>query len=140
MLVAVVLFIALLNLTIVRGESMEPAFHDGDIVACEKTDKLYVDDIIVYKSGRIHCIKRIVAVGGDIVSYDNGKIYVNGIDLGYKTYIENAGILADGRYKVPDNEFFCIGDNINYSEDSRKIGAVSQDMIKCRVKKILFHI
>jgi signal peptidase I len=44
-------------------------------------------------------------------------------------------------YKVPENEFFVIGDNINMSKDSRSFGSIKfRDILGKVVSSIHFYI
>lgn len=108
-------------------------------------------------------IKRIVAIGGEIVSFDDKGLYVNGklriipssrniVEMfenskeeqfqndPYKRY-ERFGYCGIAKpYLVPNNSFFVLGDNVMDSLDSRYYGAISIDTIIGKAIKILWPL
>ena len=53
---------------VVQSGSMEPAFSKGDLLFLKATDELAVGDIIVFKSGNVLVVHRIVAIDGDSIT------------------------------------------------------------------------
>lgn len=132
----------------VIGPSMNPILADGQTIVVNKIDYKLHDikryDIVVYSkidSDSYYDIKRIIALPGETVSINNGKIYINNEqlkDCPIKTDIINSGIASDG-IELGKNEYFVLGDNVNNSEDSRftNIGKISKSEIKGKVVYIL---
>lgn len=94
-------------------------------------------DVIVFKFPKDRSkdyIKRVIAVGGDVVEIRNKKVYVNGRPLNepYAYYADDT-ILAGsadprdnfGPVTVPKDSFFVMGDNRDRSYDSRYWGFVN---------------
>ena len=83
-------------------------------------------------------IKRIIACPGDRISIKEGMIYINGTLCEqaneYSKDLIYAGTASD-ELTVGENEYFVLGDNAVYSEDSRSedIGMVSKDQIVGKV-------
>jgi signal peptidase I len=78
-------------------------------------------------------IKRTVAVGGDVVDIEQGRVYVNGVLL-HEPYIEGAITecikpLYCHEYTVPDGMIYVLGDNRQHSSDSRFFGPVPLDNV-----------
>ena len=112
----------------VVGDSMYPTLHDGYVMLLDeiyyKFDKLERFDIVVVKykdaSGKSeYIIKRVIGLPGETISYENGKLYVNG------KYVKE-------KFRLGDNKYFVMGDNRKISLDSRYIGPIDKDDIRGR--------
>lgn len=123
----------------VRGESMTPTLSDEDVLIINKMKKPQRGDIIVLivdtYNGPEQWIKRLIAVGGDTVWAEDGRIYreytVNGervTEQLSEEYLddEERGDVCFDKVTVPEGEIFFMGDNRkpNGSYDSRAIGTV----------------
>lgn len=119
--------------TTIKGESMEPFLENDDSVIIQKLSYYWKDpgryDIIVFpvtdkdSSGeRIHYIKRIIGLPGEVVQIIGGKVYINGKQLDDDIYsdekIKDPGI-AEAPVQLAEDEYFVLGDNRNMSTDSR---------------------
>jgi signal peptidase I len=62
-------------------------------------------------------IKRLIGLPGDIVQVSNGSVYINGIPLS-EPYIKDSPRYIYGPFRVPENNYFVLGDNRNESNDS----------------------
>ena len=92
--------------------------------------------MIIDRPGDEEFVKRIVAVAGDTVNIQNGKVYVNGKEQVLDGPVGNTYVMDDSvpnPYKVGDNQVFVLGDNRFNSEDSRSFGAVSIDDLRGRL-------
>lgn len=129
---------------LVSGDSMEPAYHDGQIVLVNRfVDAYHRGDVIIFKtentglfSLRQKLIKRIVGVPGDTVWVSNGVLYINDIPYDLTTELINDAGAAEEPVTLSDNEYFVLGDNVNNSKDSRVLGPVNgRDVIGCVLTK-----
>ena len=113
----------------VPSVSMAPTFNVGDFLLTDnRFETIERGDIIVFlttegsEDGKQeHFLKRVIAVEGDTVKINFGRVFVNGcvIDESYLpagTYT-NAG--ATNSFEVPEGCVFVLGDNRNNSFDSR---------------------
>ena len=79
-MVAVHMFV--LQVSIVRGSSMEPCLHDGDRLVVDRISYTMAEvqrgDVVVLSNPRNHSIdfvKRVVALPGDRVEMRRGKLH-----------------------------------------------------------------
>lgn len=125
------------SLEVVSGQSMEPSYHDGDLLVGAKApeaEEISRGDVVVVEveNGRF-LVKRVVAVPGDSVRISDGILYVNDEpDRDNRTMIVDAGIAGEPLVMGPD-EYFVLGDNRNASEDSRTLGPILFAQIRGRV-------
>ncbi|NLY48828.1 MAG: signal peptidase I [Clostridiales bacterium] len=127
--------------TNVIGSSMEKTLFAGDPIIIDKFSYRLTDpkrfDVIVFKQGgdehSYYNIKRIIGLPGETVIIKDGIIYINGEileDIVNVDEMANYGLAAE-EILLEDNEYFVLGDNRNYSEDSRfaSIGNITRDEI-----------
>ncbi|HEY2040801.1 MAG TPA: signal peptidase I [Edaphobacter sp.] len=121
----------------VEGTSMLPMLEDQDRLFVNKlayrVGEIHRGDVVVFLYPHDHqksYIKRVIALPGDDLKIDHGRVYVNGKLLAEK-YVPPR--FADGRSLpesiVPDHEYFVMGDHRSISSDSRDFGPVDRDLI-----------
>lgn len=127
----------------VNGQSMIPNYHNGEYILTNlivlRFEPLKRGDVVVFQAPpnqEKDYIKRIVGLAGDTVMVKDGSLYINSQKLderaylpaGYKTY--EGQFLKEGEtVTVPANNYFVVGDNRNFSSDSREWGFVPKDKI-----------
>jgi signal peptidase I len=141
-LIAVVLIVFIYQPVKVEGTSMEPGLTDNERIFINKfTYKLNLGDIrrgdtVVFwypADTTKSYIKRVIGLPGDRIRIARGQVYVNGSPL-VEDYVAEAsrdpGTWAEGReIRVPDGDYFVLGDHRNSSSDSRAWGWVPRDNI-----------
>lgn len=106
----------------IPSESMAPTLNIGDRLLAYRiynTKNLSRGDLVVFKykpQGKLF-IKRLIGLPNDEIIINNGVVSVNG-EMLEENYIEN-NMLYNGRFKVPEDSYFFLGDNRNNSFDSR---------------------
>jgi len=128
----------------VSGGSMNPTYHDGQIVFGKKIGNADRFDVVIIDGetlvGEDLIIKRVIAFEGEEVWTENGVLFVcsNGVTSSYANEEYGNGQVGlvpkdIKRQTVPDGCVYVLGDNRQDSIDSRAFGAVSVDMIKAIV-------
>jgi signal peptidase I len=120
---------------IVKGESMAPNFESGDYLIVDEISYRLADpqrgDVIVFnypKDTTQRFIKRIIGLPGETIDIANGQVEI--IKEGIATVLTEKYLPADlktyGDVKVAlgNDEYFVLGDNREYSFDSRAWGVV----------------
>ncbi len=128
----------------------------GDIITFEAPTPMMGDDVKIDQSNPIaeysnepkgifskfvyYCleitktsyIKRVIAVGGDHVKIENGKVHVNGIEL-EEEYLRDDVLTYSNAYDdfiVPEGYVFAMGDNRDKSTDCRAFGCIPLNKIE----------
>jgi signal peptidase I len=121
----------------VEGTSMLPGLSDQERIFVNKfvyhLEDISRGDIVVFRYPRDPSksyIKRVIAVGGDRVRIDYGRVYVNGYAL-YEPYVplEFLDARSYPETVVPEGSFFVLGDHRSASSDSRDFGPVARNLI-----------
>ena len=133
-ILATVLFLWNFRFVRVVGESMEPTLSAGQwLLTTTHTSELNRNDIVVFRQEDQRCVKRVMAVGGDTVRLEDGKIYINQIACNDYRYEGEAK-----SYTLAENEIFVLGDNTNNSRDSRTFGPIKLEQIQFKYLLSLF--
>lgn len=111
----------------IPSESMEQTIMTGDHVFGNRLAYLFEKpkrfDIVIFKypdHEKELFIKRIVGLPGETVEIKDGKVYIDGSEEPLDDSFTPEKPLGDyGPYVVPENSYFMLGDNRNYSKDSR---------------------
>lgn len=120
---------------IVKGDSMVPNFHDGNYLIVDEISYNFSQpqrgDVIVFKYPKDttqRFIKRVIGLPGETVDITGGKITISkgssSFILDEKYLPSNFETLGGVKTTVGPNEYFVLGDNRDYSYDSRIWGTV----------------
>ena len=123
----------------VEGTSMMPSLVDQERIFINKFSyrlgfgEVERGDMVVFRyPGDVSksFIKRVVGLPGDTVEIRHGKVFVNDEalkeDYVPNRYRDNSNMQP---YRVPDDEYFVLGDHRNTSNDSRSWGPVPRHYI-----------
>lgn len=136
---------------IVEGSSMMPTLEEGNMLIINKFDYQFnelarFDVIVFHANSNEDYVKRIIGLPGDRISYEAGKLYVNGA-LVVEPFLESFGQTFEGNQitndftlleltgeeTVPEGHLFVIGDNRLGSYDSRHFGFIKMDQVVGKV-------
>lgn len=143
----------------VDGQSMDDTLADGEVMFVSKLRYTSFDfiggrisafgdpkrfDVVICRypnRGYTNFVKRIIGIPGDTVRIEDGYVYVN--DEKYdEPYINDdyrTGLGANfPEFKVPEGQYFVMGDHRNNSNDSRYVGPIDRNMIVGHVVQVLF--
>ncbi len=122
-------------------------------------------DVIVFRlpsDTSVHYIKRVIGLPGDEVVFERQRLTINGeavslsassaVHSGVPIYIEDLDgriheVLIenprlsrrDGTYRVPEGQYFVMGDNRDRSRDSRFISAIPEEYLVGEAVRIWMH-
>ncbi|MGO9337620.1 MAG: signal peptidase I [Terracidiphilus sp.] len=121
----------------VEGTSMLPRLEDRDRLFINKFVYHFAGiergDVVVFRYPRDpekSYIKRVIAVPGDELRIDHGRVFVNGkaIREAYvpPEYRDNRSV---AELTLPRDEYYMMGDHRSISSDSRDFGPVDRSLI-----------
>ncbi|WP_430624083.1 signal peptidase I [Polycladospora coralii] len=157
--VALFVSIFLFQPTKVSGHSMEPTLHHqnriyiskiprtfsynpkyGDIVIIDSRvhrDRSFKDDLVDNPFYRLVFgheentvwVKRVIGKPGDTIEIRDNQVFRNEQKVNEPYIKEKMTNTPNQTIQVPDNQIFVMGDNRNYSQDSRVIGTIPIDHV-----------
>ena len=137
---------------------MVRTFHEvpqrGDIITFEAPSNSYASSVraeyeneptnifssfvyYVLEIGKKSYIKRVIALPGEQVKIEDGRVYING-ELLEEDYLQE-GVTTDSKnpylteFTVPEDCVFAMGDNRAQSSDCRSFGCIPLDKIESKV-------
>lgn len=139
----------------VSGSSMENTLLDSERMLVEKISYCFTepkrgDIVICYYPDEENpslpakntCVKRIIGEPGDKLSIIHGITYINGEPLDESEWIKEP--MWEERYQqeviVPEGCYFVMGDNRNWSKDSRNptVGVIPSCRIVGRARAVIW--
>jgi len=119
---------------IVNGNSMSETFENGHVVIIRRFGVNQInrfDVVVVMVEGR-SMLKRVVGLPTETILLNQGKIYINGTLIydRHGTSFIYGGIAEMNEIILVYDEYFLLGDNREYSKDSRHFGAVRNNDIR----------
>ncbi len=135
LLVAILIRIFIGGATTVKGDSMKPTLHNGDLLVINKipayTNHFRRAEIVILRapdqSGELY-VKRIIGLPGETVEIKDGRVYVDGY-LMQEYYVDKlpTGVYRNARWELGQSDYFVMGDNRRQgaSNDSRIFGPVN---------------
>lgn len=140
---AVIIRIFIAEPRYIPSDSMVPTLQIGDRLVVEKVTYYFrpptTGDIVVFDpppqllefgyTPDKAFIKRIIGTPGDVIQIQDGTVFLNGQPL-TEPYIAEPPDYTMPPIRVPDDQFFVMGDNRNNSNDSHVWGFLPrQNMI-----------
>lgn len=131
----------------VKGNSMstslKKSFYNGEYLLTNKISYRFNlpkrGDVIIFKAPQnenYDYIKRIIALPGETIKTKNGKVFINAKPLKESAYLPPTTYTKGGIFlkdeeeiTIPQNKYFVMGDNRNFSSDSRDWGLVPKKNI-----------
>ncbi len=105
--------------------------HKGILNKFVDNAKEIVEGFLKEDEAQKRLIKRVIGVPGDVVDIREGKVYIN--DKCYDEPYAKGLTFPNGMVfpvKIPENQYFVMGDNRERSLDSRMIGFVNIETIE----------
>jgi len=128
------------SVSVVDGNSMCPSFPSGSrVYTAPISTPLRRGDVVLLDDGnKEYALKRIVAIPGETIQLWRGYVFINHKMLREPYLTKHTYTCPDphteiSTFKLVQNQYFVMGDNREYSVDSRRYGPVEREQIKSRV-------
>ncbi|WP_086351140.1 signal peptidase I [Candidatus Enterococcus clewellii] len=154
--IGLVYLISLFTFTIQRmeGYMMAPTVTDREVLFVNKLGTVRRFDLVLIEDEQgIRSVRRVVGLPTESISYKNDELFINGTyqverfleKKLYETHQMGMILTKDftisqvtGEAMIPKEEYFVLGDNRAYAQDSRDYGTVKKTQIVGIVKARLF--
>ena len=137
-----IVYMLLFRVVVVDGDSMNNTLYDGDrliLLSSSVYRNPEPGDIVVcsmqdFDGGRC-IVKRVIAVEGQKVRIINNMVLVDNVPLDEPYAVGDTLAPTEQEVTVPEGCVFVMGDNREYSLDSRNLGFIDKREI---VGKVIF--
>jgi signal peptidase I len=148
-LIIAFIFLFIVAIIPVAGNSMNPSLSDGNLVLVSRINNYFGG----YKRGNIitfttndkkSYVKRIIGLPGERIDYLNGSLLINNVSYN-ESYLNSDVKTSNFMFEdicnlnkcpkgvIPKNMYLVLGDNRIDSKDSRELGLISIKEIKGKI-------
>ena len=135
-ILAVVIRMFIIEPFYIPSGSMEPTLLINDRIIVSKVSYYFNEpergDIVVFKYPKDperNFVKRLIGKPGEVIELRDSKLYVDGKQVAQNFLPPGLEYPDYGPIKVPEGQYFMLGDNRNNSEDSRYWGTLPEENI-----------
>ena len=137
---------------VVKGASMEPSYHGGDYLIVDEISYRFHNpqrgDVIVFHypfNPQARFIKRVIGLPGEIVKIEKGQVKIYNDKFPQGKILDESSYLGKNSFTSKDleivlggSQYFVMGDNREFSFDSREWGPLERKYIIGKVRVRLF--
>ena len=116
---------------LVAGGSMEPTLRSGQMLSCNRSVPAHIPRgtiVVVSRFLRPLCIKRVVGLPNESVTFDRGEVFIDGAMLREPYLPDQVTTFSWDRdhFTTGEDGYMVLGDNRGASSDSRDYGVISR--------------
>ena len=115
---------------VIRGKSMEPTYKDGGVNFILKPRYLFSEpargDVVALRMAgdKVFLLKRVVAVAGETVAFEKGRLVVNG-QARVEPYVQGPCDWELAPREVRPGHIYVVGDNRSMPLEGHDFGQVA---------------
>ena len=118
----------------------DPAEPEIDESIPEAVIRSVLEALGIRTRGNDDLIKRVVGLPGETITITDNQVHVDGAALSEPYLPEDVVMPDEGPFDVGDGEVFVMGDNRQFSFDSRRFGAIQQESLIGRAFVIIWPL
>lgn len=118
----------------------DPAEPEIDESIPEAIVRSVLEAVGVRTRGRDDLIKRVIGLPGETVTISDNTVHIDGVAISEPYLASDVVIPDDGPYLVGQDEVFVMGDNREFSFDSRRFGNIEYDALVGRAFVIIWPV
>jgi signal peptidase I len=118
----------------------DPAEPEIDESIPEALIRSVLEAVGIRTRGRDDLIKRVIGLPGDTITIADNRVHIDGIALSEPYLADNVVMPNAGPFQVGEEEVFLMGDNRQFSFDSRRFGNISFDALVGRAFVIIWPV
>ena len=105
----------------------DPAEPEIEESIPEAVIRSVLEAVGVRTRGRDDLIKRVIGLPGETVTIEDNRVHIDGVAIDEPYLSENSNMPDEGPFEVGDEQVFVMGDNREFSFDSRRFGPIPQE-------------
>ncbi|HWB88706.1 MAG TPA: signal peptidase I [Acidimicrobiia bacterium] len=118
----------------------DPAAPDVDESVPEAVIRSVLEAVGIRTRGQEDLIKRVIGLPGETITISDNRVHIDGVPI-EEPYLDEGVVMPDeGPFSVAEDEVFVMGDNRQFSFDSRRFGPIDQESLVGRAFVIIWPI
>ncbi|HXV72915.1 MAG TPA: signal peptidase I [Acidimicrobiia bacterium] len=118
----------------------DPAEPEEEESIPEAVIRSVMEAIGIRTRGHDDLIKRVIGLPGDTITISDSQVHIDGVALA-EPYLDEDVIMPDaGPFTVGQDEVFVMGDNREFSFDSRRFGNIEYEALVGRAFVIIWPV
>jgi len=118
----------------------DPAEEEFEESVPEAVMRSVLEAIGIRTRGRDDLIKRVIGLPGDTIAVSENQVHIDGVPLA-EPYLDDGVVMPDaGPFTVGEDEVFVMGDNREFSFDSRRFGNIEYEALVGRAFVIIWPL
>lgn len=118
----------------------DPAEPETEESIPEAVIRSVLEAVGIRTRGHEDLIKRVIGLPGETVTVTNDQVHIDGVAIS-EPYLADDVVMPDaGPFEVGDDEVFVMGDNRQFSFDSRRFGNIEMDSLVGRAFVIIWPL
>ena len=118
----------------------DPAEPEVEESIPEAVIRSVLEAVGIRTRGHEDLIKRVIGLPGETVSVSENQVHIDGVPIS-EPYLSDDVVMPDaGPFEVGGDEVFVMGDNRQFSFDSRRFGNIEMDSLVGRAFVIIWPL